>query len=295
MQPSVSVTPEPGLEPGVPWGRDLYTFVTSAAGHMMRTLQKPRKNRPSKRQVNHRRFLHNMIQRKFADIEAANRRLASALYIQEAESSTPEQSRDHPDGCKGQSDNQEVQSRTKRINDMSLSCPIDEVLHTHQDEDAMPIPRSLTPPFSPLSFDPMQLFAEGSADSNNLADVTESDWADIMDLFSEDEETQRHRDGFPESGERNRGCGRYGDDGPIINRFRTETDPLPALSTCQHKMMSSGGVAQSFWAPPHDASLRQIVTPPLEDHLMFTDILMDVESPSCTSFNTLWYQDVFAQ
>lgn len=63
MRPSLSVTLETGLERGVPWGRDLYTFVTSAAGHMMRTLQKPRKNRPSKRQVNHRRFLHNMIQR----------------------------------------------------------------------------------------------------------------------------------------------------------------------------------------------------------------------------------------
>ncbi|XP_056299584.1 uncharacterized protein LOC130212583 isoform X2 [Pseudoliparis swirei] len=76
MRPSCSVTLEPGLERGVPWGRDLYTFVTSAAGHMMRTLQKPRENRPSKRQVNHRRFLHNMIQRKFADIEAAKHRLA---------------------------------------------------------------------------------------------------------------------------------------------------------------------------------------------------------------------------
>lgn len=63
MRPSISASLEPGLERGVPWGRDLYTFVTSAAGHMMRTLQKPKKNRPSKRQVNHRRFLHNMIQR----------------------------------------------------------------------------------------------------------------------------------------------------------------------------------------------------------------------------------------
>lgn len=63
MQPSISVTVEPGLDRGVPWDCDLFTFVTSAAGHMMRTLQKPRKNRPSKRQVNHRRFLHNMIQR----------------------------------------------------------------------------------------------------------------------------------------------------------------------------------------------------------------------------------------
>ncbi|KAM3614379.1 uncharacterized protein V6R79_013302 [Siganus canaliculatus] len=87
MRPSISVTLEPRLERGGPWGCDLYTFVTSAAGHMMRTLQKPRKNRPSKRQVNHRRFLHNMIQRKFADIEAANQRLASALYFSEEEKS----------------------------------------------------------------------------------------------------------------------------------------------------------------------------------------------------------------
>ncbi len=63
MRPSSILTFEPGLESGVPWGRDLFTFVTSAAGHMMRTLQRPRKNKPSKRQVNHRRFLHNMIQR----------------------------------------------------------------------------------------------------------------------------------------------------------------------------------------------------------------------------------------
>jgi len=63
MRPSSILTFEPGPEHGVPWGRDLFTFVTSAAGHMMRTLQKPRKNKPSKRQVNHRRFLHNMIQR----------------------------------------------------------------------------------------------------------------------------------------------------------------------------------------------------------------------------------------
>ncbi|RVE62865.1 hypothetical protein OJAV_G00160350 [Oryzias javanicus] len=85
MSSSISASLEPSLERGVPWGRDLYTFVTSAAGHMMRTLQKPRKNRPSKRQVNHRRFLHNMIQRKFADIEAANHRLASALYFKDGE------------------------------------------------------------------------------------------------------------------------------------------------------------------------------------------------------------------
>ncbi|XP_041708431.2 uncharacterized protein LOC121542891 [Coregonus clupeaformis] len=94
MRPSNSVTFEPGVERGVPWGHDLFTFVTSAAGHMMRTLQRPRKNRPSKRQVNHRRFLHNMIQRKFAEIETANHQLASVLFSAEvANSDTPSPSR----------------------------------------------------------------------------------------------------------------------------------------------------------------------------------------------------------
>ncbi|KAG9334303.1 hypothetical protein JZ751_008285 [Albula glossodonta] len=85
MRPSSSLIYEPGAERGVPWGRDLFTFVTSAAGHMMRTLQRPQKNRPSKRQVNHRRFLHNMIHRKFAEIEAANRQLSSAIFSREVE------------------------------------------------------------------------------------------------------------------------------------------------------------------------------------------------------------------
>ncbi|XP_062847796.1 uncharacterized protein LOC134310192 [Trichomycterus rosablanca] len=88
MRPSNTVF-DPGLERGAPWGRDLFTFVTSAAGYMMRTLQKPRKNKPSKRQVNHRRFLHNMIQRKFAEIEAANQQLASALFTVESETQRP--------------------------------------------------------------------------------------------------------------------------------------------------------------------------------------------------------------
>ncbi|XP_008429830.1 uncharacterized protein c16h19orf85 [Poecilia reticulata] len=111
MRPSFSASLEPGLERGVPWGRDLFTFVTSAAGHMMRTLQKPRKSRPSKRQVNHRRFLHNMIQRKFADIEAANHRLASALYVKDTQeplepqgSTSQSEALQGPDQSGGQTD-----------------------------------------------------------------------------------------------------------------------------------------------------------------------------------------------
>ncbi|GAA6110986.1 uncharacterized protein LOC108268244 [Tachysurus ichikawai] len=86
MRPSSAISFESGLDRGVPWGRDLITFMTSAAGYMMRTLQKPRKNKSSKRQVNHRRFLHNMIQRKFTEIEAANHQLATALFSTDTES-----------------------------------------------------------------------------------------------------------------------------------------------------------------------------------------------------------------
>ncbi|KAL0985192.1 hypothetical protein UPYG_G00153930 [Umbra pygmaea] len=96
MRTSNSMIFDPGMERGVPWGRDLFTFVTSAAGHMMRTLQKPRKNRPSKRQVNHRRFLHNMIQRKFAEIEAANHQLASVLLSSDMVNSKPSTPSQHP-------------------------------------------------------------------------------------------------------------------------------------------------------------------------------------------------------
>ncbi|XP_028677360.1 uncharacterized protein LOC114666604 [Erpetoichthys calabaricus] len=63
-------------------GRDLFTFVTAASSHIMRTLQRPKKTRPSKRRINHRRFLHNQICRKYAEIEAANRQLASSILSQ---------------------------------------------------------------------------------------------------------------------------------------------------------------------------------------------------------------------
>ncbi|XP_077170799.1 uncharacterized protein C19orf85 homolog isoform X2 [Paroedura picta] len=65
-------------------GRDLCTFVATAASHVLRTLQKPRKSRPGKRKVNHRRFLQNQVCRSFTDIEAATRRLASSILSQEA-------------------------------------------------------------------------------------------------------------------------------------------------------------------------------------------------------------------
>ncbi|XP_057691274.1 uncharacterized protein LOC130915332 [Corythoichthys intestinalis] len=244
MQASVSVTLETVPDRAVPWGRDLYTFVTSAAGHMMRTLQKPRKNRPSKRQVNHRRFLHNMIQRKFADIEAANRRLESALYLKEAKSSTT----DHQDKRKDQSDNHEKQDTPSPV------CS----------ETAPPISPLFTPQLSPL-------FVEGPDDSPNL-----TDWADIFDLFLDNDETAHHVDGSVTT-----------HDDFVI------PEPLPSLSSCQHDMRSSGGVAQSFWAPPCHASLNHIATPPYEDQLTFSDILMEAESLECTSFNTFSYQDLY--
>ncbi|CAN0356944.1 unnamed protein product [Lampetra planeri] len=52
-------------------GRELFTFVTAASSHVIRTLQRPRRARSSKRRVNHRRFLHNQICRKYAQMEAA--------------------------------------------------------------------------------------------------------------------------------------------------------------------------------------------------------------------------------
>nr|XP_028559433.1 uncharacterized protein C19orf85-like [Podarcis muralis] len=66
-------------------GRDLCTFVSTAASHVMRTLQRPCRSRPGKRKVNHRRFLQNQICRSFSDIEAATRRLASSILSQEAQ------------------------------------------------------------------------------------------------------------------------------------------------------------------------------------------------------------------
>uniref|UniRef100_A0A452HNJ8 SERTA domain-containing protein n=1 Tax=Gopherus agassizii TaxID=38772 RepID=A0A452HNJ8_9SAUR len=83
-----------GENPGVALsgrGRDLFTFVTVASSHMMRTLQRPRKSRPGKRRVNHRRFLHNQISRweQFTDIEASMHRLASSILAQEAPRDPP--------------------------------------------------------------------------------------------------------------------------------------------------------------------------------------------------------------
>ncbi|XP_069505674.1 uncharacterized protein C19orf85 homolog [Ambystoma mexicanum] len=66
-------------------GRDLFTFVTVASSHIMRTLQRPKKTRPTKRKVNHRRFLQNQICRKYAEIEAATQQLATTILSQKAE------------------------------------------------------------------------------------------------------------------------------------------------------------------------------------------------------------------
>ncbi|XP_056399253.1 uncharacterized protein C19orf85 homolog [Hyla sarda] len=64
-------------------GRDLFTFVTVASTHIMRTLQRPKKSRPTKRKVNHRRFLQNQIYRKYSVIEAATQQLATSIFSQE--------------------------------------------------------------------------------------------------------------------------------------------------------------------------------------------------------------------
>ncbi|XP_038607924.1 uncharacterized protein C19orf85 homolog [Tachyglossus aculeatus] len=79
------------MHPGVPLlrgdplhgGRDLCAFVDGEAARVLKTLQGPRKMQPPKRRPNHRRFLYNQICRRFADIEAATRRLALAILSQE--------------------------------------------------------------------------------------------------------------------------------------------------------------------------------------------------------------------
>ncbi|XP_028929779.1 uncharacterized protein C19orf85 homolog [Ornithorhynchus anatinus] len=70
-------------------GRDLCAFVSGEAARVLKTLQRPRRTQPPKRRPNHRRFLHNQICRRFADIEAATRRLASAILSQEPRQHQP--------------------------------------------------------------------------------------------------------------------------------------------------------------------------------------------------------------
>ncbi|XP_055002462.1 uncharacterized protein C19orf85 homolog [Sorex araneus] len=76
--------------PGVPEPspRELCTFVSGAAARVLRVLQ-PRKSRPPKRRLNHRRFLHNQICRQFARIEAATQHLARSILSQEAPTCRP--------------------------------------------------------------------------------------------------------------------------------------------------------------------------------------------------------------
>ncbi|XP_055993195.1 uncharacterized protein C19orf85 homolog [Sorex fumeus] len=76
--------------PGVPEPspRELCTFVSGAAARVLRVLQ-PRKSRPPKRRLNHRRFLHNQICRQFARIEAATQHLARSILSQEVPTCRP--------------------------------------------------------------------------------------------------------------------------------------------------------------------------------------------------------------
>ncbi|XP_054639193.1 uncharacterized protein LOC129185769 [Dunckerocampus dactyliophorus] len=297
MRPSIPVTTEPGRQRGVPWGRDLYTFVTSAAGHMMRTLQKPRKNRPSKRRVNHRRFLHNMIQRKFADIEAANHRLASSLYIKEADTTlssspaSPERSRDAPGGPHGHSapvdgnskcasDAQEVQSSGVSAGTITAAADAEDATNP-------------SPSFPPVSC--CDLLPDCTHQPHaNMDDITASEWEDLMELFR-DVDARLDPAGLCGGSEEGDARGWHGNDRHGINRTidGTQFVPLPsdvaedaaadggrALASCQHnhRFMSVGGVAESFLAPPLHGELRHVATPPPEDHLMFNDIMEDRKS-----------------
>ncbi|XP_055266702.1 uncharacterized protein C19orf85 homolog isoform X2 [Moschus berezovskii] len=91
------------MHPGAPAGpgvsesgpRELCTFVSGAAAHVLRALH-PRRARPPKRRPNHRRFLHNQICRQFAKIEAATQRLAMSILSQEAPPQRPQPQRPPP-------------------------------------------------------------------------------------------------------------------------------------------------------------------------------------------------------
>ncbi|CAB1334397.1 unnamed protein product [Coregonus sp. 'balchen'] len=211
MRPSNSVTFEPGVERGVPWGHDLFTFVTSAAGHMMRTLQRPRKNRPSKRQVNHRRFLHNMIQRKFAEIETANHQLASVLFSAEvANSDTPSPSRQPITTDLSNSTSKEAPVSAEA--DLSLCSHETEALATDQNDPGdqwrlnpkrlqMDLSNSNTPNSCDFGVTTVEDNAACSQSQNNMADseTVESQRMDVLRLWDSEVEPQNDggfRDGM---------------------------------------------------------------------------------------------------
>ncbi|KAM8927724.1 uncharacterized protein C19orf85 homolog [Pelodytes ibericus] len=110
-------------------GRDLFTFITVASSYIMRTLQRPKKSRPTKRKVNHRRFLHNQICRKYALIEAATQQLATSILSQEAETEK------HQPFVKEISSNQNG-TRVPRENVTNLSAKLHEMPEVDTDNSS---------------------------------------------------------------------------------------------------------------------------------------------------------------
>ncbi|XP_067878485.1 uncharacterized protein [Heterodontus francisci] len=57
-------------------GQELCDFVTRAAAHIMRALEQPRRNRSSRRRLNHQRFLRNQIARNHMEPETSQKQNA---------------------------------------------------------------------------------------------------------------------------------------------------------------------------------------------------------------------------
>ncbi|XP_061814803.2 uncharacterized protein [Nerophis lumbriciformis] len=222
MRTSVSVTTTPAADKGVSWGRDLYTFVSSAAGHMMRTLQKPRKSRASKRRVNHRRFLHNMIQRKFADMEAANHRLASSLYLKEAGTSSHASPERSP-GPKSPRDAQEVPGSVTDGEDEGPPTP-------SCDWSAQMLPEQV---------------------QDNMADMTAGEWDDLMAFFGD---VDACLDGEEER------C--QGDDGRLTSTVEDQHSAPPLPSCPHQQVSFGGVAQSFLAPPSHGELRYLATPPP---------------------------------
>ncbi|XP_035769805.1 uncharacterized protein C19orf85 [Neolamprologus brichardi] len=278
MRPSISASLEPGLERGVPWGRDLYTFVTSAAGHMMRTLQKPKKNRPSKRQVNHRRFLHNMIQSqsKPANNHQEDTESTTNDFIQLGQnvdispSFSPELSPLSLDSC-----------------DFSVQVFTDLAGCAQAQKSYFDFSEGqLTDIMEPFSIDNKDLgdctdieayfesicACHGDDDDDIFGDQSHN-FTEVDDLHCEDINQKQ----IPSS------VSYHHYNIAQLQAYQCSQEESTCMQVnCENNLQFTPfeGVAQSFTVPLNNAELRPIPTPPQEDNWLFTDILKDRKSLS---------------
>ncbi|XP_077979517.1 uncharacterized protein LOC144434876 [Glandiceps talaboti] len=80
-------------------GKDLLTFVNVASSHIMRTLQKPKKGRSKKRNVNHRRFLEKQLSKKYSTAVVTND--TPTLIVENSEAKEIEKEKTPTDTAEG--------------------------------------------------------------------------------------------------------------------------------------------------------------------------------------------------